>query len=241
MAPDRPQRAATPNGSRGRAPFTVIESTGPGPRLGPWLAIVGVLTGLAIAKPWGIPPPPPPPSADRGAAVVRSAAATPARPATDDPRSAGPPVASICFDPPSWRVATVEHWHDRTIRVWRAIEPVPTATGPDDQQVPVTQVVSEGVIELGWCAPVIGPVQATGGASIEVWRRTPGGATAITVTRQQPASGPSAYGALYGSPTARGAGVWKDGTYVFLHRAPDGLESWFAVDLERRPSIDTSG
>ena len=209
--------------------------------MGPWLAILAVMTGVAIAKPWGAPTPDPAPSADREAALVRAATPTATPLASDDPESAAGAVASICFDPPSWRVATVERWHDQTIRVWRAIVPVAKAAGPDDQNVPVTHVVSEGVIELGWCAPVVGPTLANGSASIEVWRRTTGGSTALALTRRQPATEPSPYGALYGSPTARRAAVWNDGTYVFLHRDSGGQESWFAVDVQLRPSVNAAG
>ena len=171
--------------------------------------------------------------------------------ATVDPVSAGSAVTAICLNPASWRIATVERWRDQTIRVWRAIVPRTTATGPGDDRVPITSLVSEGVIELGWCAPVLG-ARIAGNADVEVWRRTAVGVSPVTMTSQRPGPGTSPYGALYGSPSAAPSTasaspaatvltLWNDGTYVFHQRAPNGDESWFGVDLEQRPSTGTRG
>jgi len=239
MQPSRPRHTAKPNGLRSQASFEVIGVTAAGPPIGRWLAIVLAVLALAVVKPWSGPVTGS--SQDRAAmasvtAIARSRTPTGTPVPTVDPFSAGPEIASICLDPPSWRVATIERWHDQTIRVWRAIEPVATAAGPDDARVPVTSLVSEGVIELGWCAPVVAPIRTTGSAAVEVWRRTLDGASAVRVTSQRPESEASPYGDLYGPPTAPRAAVWNDGTYVFLHRAPGGQESWFAVAVELRPA-----
>jgi hypothetical protein len=161
-------------------------------------------------------------------------------PSTEVP-SAESAVESICFNPLSWRVATIERWRDQTIRVWRAIEPRTVATGPEDGRVPITPLVSEGVIELGWCAPVDGTTRIVGSAIVEVWRRTPTGAQPVTMSSQRPGPATSPYGALYGAPAAPVVMLWNDGTYVFHQRAPNGEESWFGVDLEQRPSTGTRG
>jgi hypothetical protein len=234
----RPPTAATPNGQRADAAFSVVVATAAAPPLGRWLVVVLAVLTVAVVKPWSG-------SANgeqrvgRPAADTNSAAAgtTKTRPPAPTPPSltAGA-IASVCLDPPSWRLATVERWHDQTIRVWRAIEPVDTAGGPDDARVPVTSLVSEGVIELGWCAPVVAPVRTSGEAAIDVWRRTLDGAAAVRVTSLRPSSEASPYGDLYGPPAARRTALWNDGTYVFRHRAPGGQESWFAVAVALRPA-----
>ena len=125
--------------------------------------------------------------------------------------------------------------------MWRAIEPRTVATGPEDGRVPITPLVSEGVIELGWCAPDDGTTRMAGNAIVEVWRRTPTGAQPVTMSSQRPGPATSPYGALYGAPAAPVVTLWNDGTYVFHQRAPNGEESWFGVDLEQRPSTGTRG
>lgn len=238
MQPSRPRPAATPIGNRGSAAFAEGGVTAHGPPIGRWLAVVVVLLALALVKPWpgsGRDTASPGRLIAEGATPTNRTIASPSPSPTSDLLTAGP-IASTCLDPPSWRITTIERWHDRTIRVWRAIETVSGAAGPDDARVPVTSLVSEGVIELGWCAPVVVPIRADGAAAIEVWRRTPDGASTVNVTSRRPDSEASPYGDLYGPP-ARRAALWSDGTYVFLHRSPGGQESWFAVALERRPDV----
>lgn len=242
--PSRDRRDdAMPGRGSGRDSFAAVRMTGGSPPVARWAGAVALLLGLAIAKPWGGAPSPAAPSApasrDRAVAMSRPVA-------TVDPYSAGSAIATICLDPSSWRIATIERWRDQTIRVWRAIEPRPSATGPEDDRVPITSLVSEGVIELGWCAPVLGTIRIAGNAAVEVWRRTAVGVLPVTLTSHRPGPGTSPYGALYGSPTAAvsaasAVALWNDGTYVFHQRAPNGDDSWFGVNLERRPSTGSQG
>jgi hypothetical protein len=207
--------------------------------------LIVLLLGLAIAKPWSGPDDGPSgsPSApvDRTASGQRNGPAPLATSPAADDASLDSAVEAICFNPLSWRVATVERWRDQTIRVWRAIEPRAAAIGPEDGRVPIMPLVSEGVIELGWCAPAGETVRMSGTAVVEVWRRTATGASPVTLTSQRPGPTTSPYGALYGSPAAPQAALWNDGTYVFHQRAPSGEESWFGVELERRPSTGGRG
>lgn len=236
MQPSRPRPAATPNGNRGGAAFAEGGFIAHGPPIGRWLAVVVVLLAVALVKPWAVPGGDAPGrGVAEGATPTARTIGIPSPAPTFGLLTAGA-IASTCLDPPTWRITTIERWHDQTIRVWRAIETASAAAGPDDARVPVTSLVSEGVIELGWCAPVVVPIRADGAAAVEVWRRTLDGASAVRVTSRRPDSEASPYGDLYGPP-ARRATFWNDGTYVFLHRSPGGQESWFAVALERRPDV----
>ena len=244
----RDRRVDVSGRTSGRDSFAAVRMTGGAPPIGRWAALVVILLVLAIVKPWGSNgvPPVSPAAADRAGTNPASVETTAQRTPAADAVSADAAVQSICFNPLSWRVATVERWRDQTIRVWRAIEPRAVATGPEDGRVPITPLVSEGVIELGWCAPVDGAVRLAGHAVVEVWHRTPTGAQPVTMTSQRPGPGTSPYGALYGSPAAAVSAasvvtLWNDGTYVFHQRAPNGDDSWFGVDLERRPSTGTRG
>jgi hypothetical protein len=233
----------TPGRTSGRDSFAAVRMTGARPPLGRWVGVAVLLLGMVIVKPWGSDraAPASPPAASRALAVAGEASVPAVATPTVDTDSSERAVESICFNPLSWRVATVERWRDQTIRVWRAIEPRAVASGPEDGRVPITPLVSEGVIELGWCAPVDGAPRMAGNAVVEVWRRTPSGAQPVTMSSQRPGPDTSPYGALYGAPAAPVVTLWNDGTYVFHQRAPNGDESWFGVDVERRPSTGTRG
>jgi hypothetical protein len=234
---------ATPGRISGRDSFAAVRMTGASPPLGRWIGLAVVLLGVAIVKPWGSDgaSPASPATASRALALAGWASVSVVATPVVDTASAERAVESICFNPLSWRVATVERWRDQTIRVWRAIEPRAVASGPEDGRVPITPLVSEGVIELGWCAPVDDSVRMAGSAVVEVWRRTPTGAQPVTMSSQRPGPATSPYGALYGAPSAPVVTLWNDGTYVFHQRAPNGEESWFGVEVERRPSTGTRG
>jgi hypothetical protein len=233
---------ATPGPSAGRDSFAAVQTTGSAPPVGRWIGLAVLLIGVAILKPWGSAGAPAgsPAAANRPDGIAGGPAGATAT-ATPDGYAAVGAVQSICFNPLSWRIATVERWRDQTIRVWRAIEPRTAATGPEDGRVPITPLVSEGVIELGWCAPFDGTTPMAGNAVVEVWRRTSDGAQPVTMSSQRPGPDTSPYGALYGAPAAPVVTLWNDGTYVFHQRAPNGEESWFGVEVERRPSTGTRG
>lgn len=252
-----------PEGSGGRA-FTPVALSHGRPAAGRWLMIAATLLLVAIVKPWGGPG-----TADEGGRggelAGRSPNASPNAPTLVTPSPTGRPgaveaaVSAICLDPGSWRVASIELWRDQTIRVWRAIDPARTATGPDDPTIPVIVVVSEGLPELGWCAPVVEEHPAILSARVDAWRRTASGSVAIRLVGSHPPDGNSPFGALYGPPpspaifaaptdpesvVANGKGSlapaqaslhsWLDGTYVFRYGSAAGVEAWFAVQVELR-------
>jgi hypothetical protein len=128
----------------------------------------------------------------------------------------------------------VERWRDQQIRVWRALEPATTATGPDDPAIPIIPVVSEGLTELGWCAPVRGGGRPSTPAVVTVWFRSAAQARPIVLAISRPIAGRSPFGELYRSPSR--STFWSSGTYVFRYEESDRRQHWFAIDVEIRPS-----
>jgi hypothetical protein len=218
--------------------FAPTRLTSARPPVGRWLAVMVIFMAAAVAKPWASEPP-------GGPAIVQAAAGADAtrERATPFPTvrldSAGPLVASFCLDPVSWRIATIERWRDQTIRVWRAIEPLADASGPDDSRIPYYPVVSQGVTELGWCAPVVGPDRPVGLATVDAWQRTPVGLVAIRTSSTRSTGVGLSFGNLYEPPGSPESGVWPDGGYVFRYREAAGRERWFAVEVELRPKPRT--
>jgi len=225
-------------GERPRGIFVPVALSSRRPPIGRWVAIVAIALVALIAKPWAVSDRPTPGEGgarrDHSTPTVRPDVA--AVPSPSD--GAGALVASFCLDPGSWLVASVERWRDQRIKVWRALEPAASARGPGDPTIPLVSFVSEGLTELGWCAPVIGTERPAAPVDVTVWRRTGGVASTLTVVSSRPLSGHSAFGDLYRPPSllasSRG-GTWSAGTYVFRYRENDGRVRWFAVEVEIRP------
>ena len=256
------ERPAEGSGGRAFAPVVLAHGR---PAAERWLTVAAIFVLVAIAKPWGgvesageggrsggLPGESPSSSASAPVLVTASP--------TVWPGAVEAAVSAICLDPGGWRFASIELWRDQTIRVWRAIDPVATATGPDDPTIPLIVVVSEGLPELGWCAPVVEDDPAIVSARVDAWRRTASGSAVIRLVRSHPPNGNSPFGALYGpppspatlaaptDPESGGADVngssapaqtplhsWLDGTYVFRYGTAAGVEAWFAVQVELRP------
>jgi hypothetical protein len=229
----------------GRAPrgtFSPVALTNRRPPIERWLVIVVIALIVVLVKPWQAAGPGDggsvagAPRADAPLATNRLLEPSPS--STDSPANRA--VAAFCLQPGSWLVASVERWRDQRIRVWRALSPASSARGPDDPSIPVVPVVSEGLTELGWCAPVSGPESPSAPVAITVWLRSVGGAAPIAVDSSRPASDRSALGELY-RPPGRGpssrAASWLPGTYVFRYREHDGRERWFAIAVEIRPRL----
>jgi len=232
------RQGATPNGRLSDGTFAPIKLTAARPPIGRWLTVAVIGLVVAIAKPWAADQPSAGEAGGLAAAVERYGGSSRSPVPTLAPDSAGPLVAAFCLDPESWRVATIERWRDQTIRVWRAIEPLAIASGPNDARIPVFPIVSEGVTELGWCAPVVGPDRPVGLATVEAWQRTPTGSVAIRTTSTRPTGIGLSFGGLYLPPGPPDTELWADGVYVFRYHEPAGRERWFAVEVERRPKPD---
>jgi hypothetical protein len=241
--PDRPRRDGV---------FAPAALTSDHPPAGRWILLIAIGLAIAVIKPWDAMRPEDgrSASADAGAAptMADEVPATAGTRSTDPaasipPTSAGPLVAAFCLDPASWLVASVEVWRDQTVRVWRSLEPATAATGPDDPTIPVIPIVSEGVQQLGWCAPVVGAERPVGVATMDVWRVTAAGPVPAPMARSRPEGAASGFGALYAPPPARPEraahlDAWPDGRFIFRHRSGDGRERWFAIELEQRARLD---
>lgn len=257
-APRPPDRAEGAGGAPVDPPpadvFRAVATVSDRPRSWPILLVV-VALAITIVKPWGWGQPPAS-AATRGTSRASPAEVSPSRPspartslATTPPFGADPAVAVFCLDPTVWQIATSERWRskkdgawrDQTVRVWRATEPLPEASGPDDPRIPVTPVLAEGVTALGWCVPVVGEERPAGVATVAMWRVTPAGPIPTSLDRVRPADGPSAFGSMYGPPDTRpgragGPLSWPSGRFVFRYRLGAGHDRWFAVDVEIRAS-----
>lgn len=221
--------------------FAPVSLTSRRPPIQRWAVIATVVLVVVVAKPWQS-------ASDGGSAGV---ARTPGPPAPQ-PTAAPTPqpsgdalkqaVASFCLDTRTWLIASVERSFERTgeerIRVWRAFVPAVSASGPADPTIPRVSIVSEGLAELGWCAPTMDGPAPTPPVDIDAWVQVPGGTRSIVLDSSRPVSTPNPYGALYVPPgSGRGLRVtwWPNGTYVFRYSEGQVAERWFAIEVETRP------
>ena len=220
--------------------FEPVGLGGRRPPIERWAVIATAILVVVVAKPWQSPGNESgaggPPLARRSAEPAVSAAPS----SSDDAAAAR--VAAFCLNTRSWLVASVErtigHSGDQRIHVWRVLEPAPAATGPNDPAIPVVSILSEGLTELGWCAPIVGDEKPSAPVHLSVWLRAPGGATPTTLDSSRPVSDRTPYGAMYRPPgkgPSSSAASWPNGIYVFRYGEADGRERWFAIDVETRP------
>jgi hypothetical protein len=222
-------------------------------RLSGAVGAVALLVGLAILKPWGVGAPSP--SRAPRLATPSAVAVTP-EPTADV--SAEGLASPICLGAGGWRVVSLETWRTQDVRVWRAIEPAPAATGPLDPEIPSVPIVAVELTALGWCAPAYGPAKPVGPATVTAWWVDEGVATALLLEQLQPAVGVTPIAALYrplggcptnlrcaaplASPASPGGaaaspprpehGAWTTGRVVF-HWVDEGAgtEAWLAADI----------
>lgn len=211
--------------------------------------VVALVVGLAVLKPWG-----PDPGRQPAVAPAPPALATePPPPAPPAPRPtadlspegvAGP----VCLGPSGWRIASLETWRDRDVRVWRAIEPLAGATGPLDPAIPTVPVVGFEIEALGWCAPAFGPGRPGGPERVAGWAVVNGVAQALELRRVLPESGTTHLAALYvprspclpqdpcpstepGEPGASDQ-PWAPGRIVFRYEdIGSGAVLWLGADI----------
>ena len=149
-------------------------------------------------------------------------------------------MPGICIDVGAWLLTTVELDRERTIRVWRAIDLGTSATGPLDPGIPMTQLRTDGVLGLGWCAPTVGSDASTDTATVEAWVVDGGTAAPIALTDRDPSAPRSGYGGLY-RPADPAASAWAQGTYVFHHATSDGRDHWFRVRIIDKRGVPVGG
>lgn len=236
-------------GEGGHGTFAPVALTSGRPPVERWLLLIIALVVLAVIKPWGsagdLNDAGPPGVAQLGGVGAGSSGLSLGQTSPPSPGQRDRIQAlgvSFCLESRLWLVASVERWRDQHIRVWRAMEPAVGPIGPEDSTIPIVSVVSDGVTELGWCAPTVGADASPGSVDITVWRRSASIAAALNVESSRPASrfalDRSSFGDLYRPPTTApspDSEVWPSGTYVFRYRR-DGQVRWFGVEVETRPA-----
>jgi hypothetical protein len=125
-------------------------------------------------------------------------------------------------------VVTHQHWEDRDLRIWWAIEPV-VVRSAWDPSIPFLSIAADSVLDLGYCGPLSGPERPASGAGVALWRVIPEtrAAEPMALVRIAP-DFEDALAAVYAPPGSDGrtAASWPSGRYLF---AVDGR--WFGVDL----------
>ena len=152
-----------------------------------------LFVAIAILKPWpdGARPPAP--------IEQRPALGTPATPPpTADPLAE---LRSHCEQPLGWRVYSIERWADQTLRIWRSLQPAPSADDASDARIPVIPL-GPAVELAGYCSPWDGQERPPAGSTLLAWSIRTGGAghpTPIELNLVAPHP-PSVLGALLGPP-----------------------------------------
>ena len=220
-------RRTGPDADPGETPAALAVTPVAAPRGSPRLAagfwLVAAFVLIALLKPWG--------GGGRVAATLLPDVAGPAEitPEPTEDRSAVGLAEPVCLGAGAWRIATLETWRARSVRVWRAIEPVGAATGPLDPSIPAVPVAADVLTGLGWCAPAYGSEQPIGPAHVRAWQVVDGAAHEVALRQVQPADGVTPIAALYLPAT----GAWTSGRVVFEYRDDGtGALRWLAADLQ---------
>lgn len=229
----QPPRRPGPGSGAGRGPdddrvdlrVTRVQPPRAAPSLAVGMWIVAGLFIVAVVKPWG--------AGARGGvpATLRPdvAVASEVTPVPTEDRSATGLAVPVCLGAGAWRIATLETWRGRDVRVWRAIEPVVDAAGPLDPTIPAVPVVADVLSGLGWCAPAFGPDMPVGPARVRAWQAVDGIARPVPLRQVQPVDGVTPIAALYLPVT----GAWSSGLVVFEYRDEGtGSARWFGAALQ---------
>ena len=194
------------------------------------IALAAILLVLVIVKPWAIGAPGPTP-----APVFAADTPGPPTPVPTEDRTALGLASPICLGTGAWRVTSMETWQSQDVRVWRAISPVASATGPLDPSIPSVPIVAIRLKALGWCAPAFGDDMPTGPADVSAWSVRGDAATPLTLDQVLPSDGVTPIAALYlpvipaPNPIPRD---WTNERVVFrYHDAGSGKDAWFAADI----------
>lgn len=179
--------AATPD-----VPTTVVRGGSSDSRVGNALSVVAILVVLAVLKPWG---------AGSPIAIARpfvpDATTVAITPSPTEDRSADGLASPLCLGTGGWRIASLEQWRTQDVRVWRAIEPITSATGPLDPTIPSVPIVALEVTALGWCAPAFGPGRPEGPAVVTAWSVRDGEARRLDLEQAFPVEGSTPIAAFY--------------------------------------------
>ena len=210
-------------------------------RLSTALGIMLVVILIAIVKPWGAGSPEP--TRPLAVAPAASVAITPIP--TQDRTAAGLAVG-VCLGSGGWQVASLETWRTQDVRVWRAIDPIPAASGPLDPAIPSVPIVAIRLAAVGWCAPAFGPEVPIGPATVVAWTIDGRHATPLQLQQSYPTDGSTPLAALYvpltlcPAPTICASllpqpepRAWATERVVFWYRdSASGRQEWFGADIE---------
>jgi hypothetical protein len=200
------------------------------------LILVGFVA-LAIAKPWGdgaggFPGDGAGQSPEFARRGSISDVASSGSPAASAPLADPAAVSDLCYEPGSWRTATIETWRDQTVRVWRALDLV-AASGPEDPRIRIVPAVGTSVPAIGYCASTVGPDEPTGDADVRAWQRAGSSVREIRLHQSAPVGFVSPYGALFSPPDgATDPGSWPNGVFIFRHTdLATGVARWFGIEV----------
>lgn len=144
---------------------------------------------------------------------------------------AGPSRNLACTEPLGWRIASIETWPRGIAYVWRATE-ASVASGPLDPAIGFMPVVSAHIADLGWCAPVGGPLRPPADLLGTVFRLEGDGATPVDVRPAQDVeSGP--FGVIWVQMSnGTRSQSWTNGRYVIrVATGDDAWIRWLGVDV----------
>ncbi len=199
-------------------------------------ALIALLIGTALLKPWGTGPGSTNPAVPASAPSRPAATASPDIAVTPNPiavdatsPAAATNVSSPCYWGMAWRLFTAEASDVGPIHTWYLLQPQ-QASGPADPAIRVTRIHSSAVGQLGYCSvsrPGLVHIVGT-----QAWVLVPGGqprpialAPAVGTAPADPDTG-----VIYQPPSST---AWTSATYVFgirLATTPSS-EEWFAVQI----------
>lgn len=252
MTRSQPDRQAPPD-PEGPLPDLVtikVRTRAGDPRVALAVWAVAALVFVAVLKPW----------VAGGSAeptlrpVVLAETAAPATPVPTEDRTAEGLASDFCLGAGAWQLASLEAWRTQDVRVWRAIEPAPDATGPLDPAIPAVPIVAVELTALGWCAPAFGPTRPAGPAGVTAWYVRDTTVTNLQLHQVRPVYGESELGALYVPLTSCPErnicvpllsdsipGPWVSGRVVFRYiDQGTGSRAWLAADVEILPPAVTA-
>jgi hypothetical protein len=212
---------------------------GPPAAITRWAAVAVVLLAILVVKPWAGgasrdgPPDGPAPEVPSPRPPVASR--TP-RPSATPPSVADVAMAAWCLGPATWRTVSSESWRDRSVRVWRALDPI-RASGPLDPRIEAVPLAGLRVDAAGFCAPVVGPEAPRPPIRVDAWRlHDPETAERLHLVQLVPRRGQTAFGRLWAPPGAddpqEASDGWPQGRYVVRVEDVVGSEWWWGFEID---------
>ncbi|MEO8470332.1 MAG: hypothetical protein ABI573_11785 [Chloroflexota bacterium] len=160
-----------------------------------------------------------------------------------DPRdkSASAPRAQnlACTEPLGWRVASIETWPGGIAYVWRATE-AKVASSPLDPAIGFMPIVSARIADVGWCAPVGGPLRPPADLQATLFRLEGPRATLVEVgLAPDVESGP--FGAMWVQMSNRSPRQsWANGRYVIrVATDDDAWVRWLGVEVRAYGTVES--